>query len=83
MPKRIRVEITDRTYDGLRYFGLLRGVPISTVVSKILSIWEAEIERDFPMVRAHTMARMQSRGEDVPAEPSDDTETVEPVELPF
>ena len=54
--KRHRVELDAYSYEVLRYFGLLRGVPVGSVMRRALSTFASSVVKEFPPVQAHMLA---------------------------
>lgn len=59
--KRVRAQMSERTYDALYYFARLRGVPVGQVIAKALWSHAQAVEEEFPAVRSHCMAMGQAR----------------------
>jgi hypothetical protein len=57
--------LDDISYEALRYFGLLRGAPLGTVLNRQLATFAAMVQKEFPAVRAHVLAVMNAQGHDV------------------
>jgi len=64
--RRVRVELPGETYAALRYFGLLRGVPVGTVMRKAVVSFADEVQKEFPQVYAHVLAQHEA---DIEANP--------------
>lgn len=54
--RRIRLELDEPTYETLRYFALLRGVPMGHAIRRLLALHAEQVRKDFPAVQAHVMA---------------------------
>lgn len=54
--KRLRVEVDIDTFECLKYFSLLRGMPVGRSIASMLAIHAASIEKEFPPIRAHMLA---------------------------
>lgn len=54
--KRVRVELDAPSYEALRYFGLLRGVPVGSVMRRALNSYASAVVEEFPAVKAHMAA---------------------------
>jgi len=54
--KRHRVELDPYSYEVLRYFGLLRGVPIGRVMRRALYAFAQGVVEEFPPIKAHMVA---------------------------
>lgn len=54
----VRVELPGETYSALRYFGLLRGVPVGHVMRKALELFADQVQKEFPPVHAHVLAQL-------------------------
>lgn len=58
--RRIRLELDSPSYEAVRYFGLLRGVPVGSVMRRAMESYARTIQQEFPAVRAHVLAKMQA-----------------------
>lgn len=56
--KRVRVELDAPSHEALRYFGLLRGVPIGSVMRRALNSYASAVVEEFPAVKAHVAAKI-------------------------
>lgn len=60
-----RAQLAEIDFEALRYFGLLRGVALGSIINKQLHVYAEMVQKEFPAVRAHVMAVMQAHGHDM------------------
>lgn len=58
--KRARVDLDADTHESLRYFALLQGNNVGAIVRRVMAKYAAQVEKDFPPVRAHQLAWRQA-----------------------
>lgn len=63
--KRHRVQLDEISYESLRYFGLLRGVTLGSILNRQLTTYATMVQKEFPAVRAHVLAVMNAHEQDV------------------
>ena len=54
--RRARLDLDADTHETIRYFSLLRGVPVGGALRKVITLHAAQIEKEDPSIRAHMLA---------------------------
>ena len=60
-----RVQLAVIDYEALQYFAMLRGLPLGSVLNRQLHVYSEAVQKEFPPVRAHVMAKLAALGHDV------------------